>query len=66
MTSQDGVSVTWRSAPCSDGNCVEIASADSKVLVRNSRDPHGPVLVFTPDEWDAFVAGVRSGALDLR
>jgi hypothetical protein len=26
--------------------------------VRDSKDPDGPILIFTPDEWDAFVNGV--------
>jgi Domain of unknown function (DUF397) len=49
----------------SNGNCVEVASlADSEIGVRNSRDPQGAVLQFTPDEWHAFLAGVRNGEFD--
>lgn len=33
--------------------------------LRSSADPDGTVLVFTPSEWDAFVAGVRDGEFDL-
>jgi hypothetical protein len=33
--------------------------------VRDSKDPQGPVLLFTPDEWRAFVGGVRNGEFDL-
>lgn len=29
--------------------------------VRDSKDPSGPVLRFTPAEWAAFTAGVRDG-----
>ncbi len=29
--------------------------------VRRADDPEGVVLVYTPDEWDAFIAGVRDG-----
>ncbi len=35
-----------------------------RVPLRNSRDPDGPVLVFTAGEWDAFVAGVKRGEFD--
>lgn len=46
----------------SNGNCVEVASlADGGVGVRNSRDPEGAVLAFTPDEWHAFIGGVHNG-----
>ncbi|HUB22147.1 MAG TPA: DUF397 domain-containing protein [Streptosporangiaceae bacterium] len=34
------------------------------VGVRNSRHPRGPVLTFTPNEWHAFVGGVRNGEFD--
>jgi hypothetical protein len=35
-----------------------------KIGVRNSRDSAGPVLRFTPDEWHAFLGGVRNGEFD--
>ncbi|KAA9159471.1 DUF397 domain-containing protein [Amycolatopsis acidicola] len=33
--------------------------------LRKSSEPDGTVLIFTPSEWDAFVAGVRDGEFDL-
>jgi hypothetical protein len=33
--------------------------------LRSSAEPDGTVLVFTPSEWDAFVAGARDGEFDL-
>lgn len=49
----------------SNGNCVEVASLpDGGIGVRNSRDSAGPVLRFTPDEWHAFLGGVRNGEFD--
>ena len=48
-----------------NGNCVEVASLPGgEIGVRNSRDPGGPVLTFTPDEWHAFLGGVRNGEFD--
>lgn len=59
---------TWqkssRSGPYSD-NCVEIAFVDGAVGMRDSKDPAGPVLVFTPGEWDAFVGGARDGEFNV-
>jgi hypothetical protein len=43
---------------------VEIAFVDGYVGMRNGADPSGPVLVFTPEEWDAFVAGAKDGEFD--
>jgi hypothetical protein len=46
----------------SNGNCVEVASLPGgDIGVRNSRDPGGPVLRFTPGEWGAFVGRARLG-----
>ena len=48
----------------SNGNCVEVASLPGgEIGVRNSRDPGGPVLMFMPGEWDAFVGRARRGEL---
>ena len=48
-----------------NGNCVEVASLPGGAIgVRNSRDSAGPVLRFTPEEWHAFLGGVRNGEFD--
>jgi hypothetical protein len=60
--------VTWLKSRHStaDGNCVEVALlAGGDVAVRNSRDPHGPALVYTRAEIAAFIAGVKDGEFDL-
>ncbi|MBF6064190.1 DUF397 domain-containing protein [Nocardia terpenica] len=45
--------------------CVEVAFLDAgHVGTRDSKDPAGPALVFTPGEWDAFTAGVKDGEFD--
>jgi Domain of unknown function (DUF397) len=58
----------WRKSSRSGnngGNCVEVArNLPGAVALRDSKDPGGPVLVFTPDEWRAFAAGVRAGEFD--
>jgi hypothetical protein len=48
------------------GGCVEIASNLAGVIaVRDSKDPGGPALLFSPDEWKAFLAGVIGGEISL-
>jgi hypothetical protein len=39
--------------------------SDRVVTMRDASNPDGPTLVFTPAEWEAFVAGVRDGEFDL-
>jgi hypothetical protein len=59
----------WRKSSWSGGNggdCVEVArNLPGAVAVRDSKAPGGPKLVFTPDEWRAFTAGVTAGEFDL-
>jgi len=59
----------WRKSSYSTGNggaCVEVASnLPGAVAVRDSKDPHGPALIFTPGEWQTFAAGVKSHEFDL-
>jgi Domain of unknown function (DUF397) len=44
------------------GECVEVASLpDGGRAVRDSKDPDGPVLRFSADEWSAFVRRVKAG-----
>ena len=69
---------TWRKANYSNngGNCVEVtttrdtsvashkAGEDVLYLMRDSKDPAGPALAFTAEEWDAFTKGVKDGEFD--
>ncbi|MFG1604605.1 DUF397 domain-containing protein [Actinoplanes sp. NPDC049265] len=48
-----------------DGECVEVARLDDVVAVRDSKDPAGPALIFTPAEWAAFVGGAKDGEFDF-
>ena len=65
MTSGAGLSWIKSSLSFSNGNCVEVASlSDGEVGVRDSKDPSGPVLRFTPEEWHAFLGGARKGEFD--
>ena len=65
----------WRKSSYSGGNggaCVEVAvvpgskeGSDYVITMRDSKDPDGPVLTFTPDEWKAFTLGVQDGEFDV-
>lgn len=56
---------TWRrSSLCVNAGCVEVGAAGGHVLVRDSKADASPVLVYTVDEWRAFLAGVKAGEFD--
>jgi hypothetical protein len=59
--------VTWRKSTASNpsGDCVELAAlAGGAVALRNSREPNGPALIYTPAEITAFLAGAKAGEFD--
>lgn len=48
-----------------NGNCVEVAFlTEGEVAVRDSENPDGAALRFTPAEWDAFIGGAKDGEFD--
>jgi len=55
----------FKSSFSASGSCVEVNRLDALVLLRDSKDPDGPVLRFNLAEWAAFLAGVRAGEFDL-
>lgn len=58
----------WRKSSLSGdngGQCVEVAAnLSGAVAVRDSKDPDGAKLLFTPGEWQFFVGGIKSGEFD--
>jgi hypothetical protein len=71
---------SWRNAAGegADGpDCIEVTvttdtsrwphkgDSDKLYLMRDSRKPDGPVLAFTPAEWEAFILGVKDGEFDI-
>ncbi|GAA2878633.1 hypothetical protein GCM10010517_40710 [Streptosporangium fragile] len=58
----------WRKSSLSSdngGQCVEVATnLPGVVAVRDSKDPDGPALLFTPAEWRSLIGGIKAGELD--
>jgi Domain of unknown function (DUF397) len=58
-------SIHWRrSSRCETGACVEMARIGGTIAIRDSKDVAGPVLIFSAEEWAAFLAGARNGEFD--
>ncbi|MFU8875119.1 DUF397 domain-containing protein [Micromonospora sp. SL4-19] len=60
MTALDLSRADWLTSTRSsgNGNCVEVAAVGGRIAVRDSKDRHGPALVFAPEAWAAFVTGM--------
>ena len=61
----DVTGAVWRKSSYSGSNggaCIEVATADLAVAVRDSRDPEGPQLAFAADKWKAFAEEVKASA----
>lgn len=58
----------WRKSSYSGGSsgeCLEVNdSSAARVPVRDSKNPHGPALVFGPAAWTAFVGALKAHPLD--
>ncbi|APB01342.1 DUF397 domain-containing protein [Nocardia seriolae] len=65
----DLTNTRWFKSSYSQGgsDCVEIAFlAGGMVGVRDSKNPSGPALIFSPTEWDAFTADAAAGEFNRR
>lgn len=55
--------ITWRKSSHSTsngGDCIETAILGPQIGVRDSKDPDGPRLAFTPQAWQTFAAKLKS------
>lgn len=44
---------------------MEVAFDHEGTLIRDSKNPSGPVLKFSEQEWVAFLAAAKAGEFDL-
>jgi Domain of unknown function (DUF397) len=53
---------SWRKSSYSDangGSCVETASGNGMILVRDTTDRNGRALAFSAEAWRAFAEGLK-------
>jgi hypothetical protein len=61
-------SLTWHKSTHSDDNgrrCIEVADNPCFIAVRDSKNPEGPALTFSPDAFASFVAATAGGAFPV-
>ena len=58
--------LAWRKAQRSvnNGACLELAPMAGMIAVRDSKDPDGPVLMYSKAELAAFLDGAKKGEFD--
>jgi Domain of unknown function (DUF397) len=67
MRSPDLSRAMWRKSSHSQptqSDCVEITGTTPNIAVRDSKDPHGPFLLFGRGEWQSFAARIKRGLYD--
>lgn len=57
----------WRKArrSANNGACVEAALSNGRILIRDSKDPGGPILDYRSSAWRAFTSEARIGHYDM-
>lgn len=57
--------LAWRKSSRSGGQggeCVEVATRPGAIVIRDSKDPHGSILIVSKDEWASFITRLRATA----
>ncbi|MBP2404919.1 DUF397 domain-containing protein [Streptomyces syringium] len=67
MGIDDGSGTTWIKSSHSNGQsaCLEVCflAGGRSLPVRDSKNPHGPTLLFEAAAWSAFIASLKGGSI---
>ncbi|WP_432032674.1 DUF397 domain-containing protein [Streptomyces antibioticus] len=61
-SNRDLARAQWRRASYSGSNggeCVEVAALNPRTAVRDSKNPHGPALLFPARAWAGFLESLK-------
>lgn len=62
---EDGFFVSSRTFITNRRTCVAVKISDIGIEVRSTKDPTKNTLMFSREEWEAFLAGAKSGEFDV-
>jgi hypothetical protein len=67
MTMDASAYTNWHKSTRSGGddNCVELATAATRIGVRDSKDPTGAIVAFDGAAWTRFLVGIKAGEFDV-
>jgi Domain of unknown function (DUF397) len=55
----------WKIARnCENGACVQVAASREMIIVGSTKNPGGPFLVCSRDDWQNLVSRIKNGAFD--
>jgi hypothetical protein len=60
----------WKKSSRSGGSeaqcveCADMTHTHARIAVRDSKDPEGPALLFTPEAFNGFIAAVKRNEFD--
>lgn len=56
----------WRKArrSANNGACVEVAPANGRILIRDSKDQGGPIIQYSASSWRTFLGDAKKGQFD--
>ncbi|MWA05573.1 DUF397 domain-containing protein [Actinomadura sp. LD22] len=60
-STSDLAAVRWRKSTYSNngGSCIEVAALGPTRLIRDSKDPQGPVLAVSPNAWTSLLTTIK-------
>lgn len=65
LDTESSTDTPWRTAAKSGGgNCIQVMRRNDVIMIADSKDPRGPILSYTLQEFDAFLDGAKRGEFD--
>jgi hypothetical protein len=66
LSNLETIGLQWRKTrrSANNGACVELAPVSGQILIRDSKDPNGPVIKYSGGSWRLFITAAKTGHFD--